>query len=292
MLTRPEGEEPLAGITTLYEGIVFPECPRWRGGSLWFADCHDGKVLNIAPDGTLLESFDVPGNPAGLGWLPDGDMLIVSIDELCIFRRRADNGLTRHADLAPHHRFHANDMVVDRNGNAYVGEVGFRGGQDEQRTTSVLLVTPDGNVRIAAPDVLTPNGSVITPDGKTFILAESMRKRLMAYTIADDGTLDDPQLFAQLGPDQVPDGICLDEDGCIWVASPRTASVIRVAPGGKIVDELRLDSGKPYACMLGGDDGRDLFICTSTGHDPALTRPVRGGTIAVARVQSPGCGCP
>jgi sugar lactone lactonase YvrE len=282
----------MVDITTLYDGIVFPECPRWRGGSLWFADCHDGKVLNIAADGKLLESFDVPGNPAGLGWLPDGDMLIVSIDQLCIFRRRPDNRLTRHADLAPHHRFHANDMVVDRDGNAYVGEVGFRAGQEEPRTTSVLLVTPDGGVSIAATDVLTPNGSVITPDGKTFILAESMAKRLTAFTIAENGTLVDPQVFAQLGPDQVPDGICLDEDGCIWIASPRTASVIRVAPGGKIVDELRVERGRPYACMLGGANGRDLFICVSTGHDPALTRPLRGGAIVVAQVGSAGCGFP
>ena len=279
-------------VTTLYGGIVFPECPRWHDGSLWFSDCHDGKVLRITPDGLLIESFDVPGNPAGLGWLPNGDMLIVSIDDLCIYRRGADNHLIRHADLAPHHHFHANDMVVDLAGNAYVGEVGFRSGQEEQRATSVLLVRPDGSVEVAATDVLTPNGSVITPDGKTFILAESMKKRLTAYTIAENGTLVDPQIIAQLGPDQVPDGICLDEEGCVWVASPRSASVIRVAPNGEVVDEIHLESGRPYACMLGGADGRDLFICISTGHDPALTRPVRGGSIAVARVDSAGCGCP
>ena len=279
-------------VTSVYRGIVFPECPRWRDGSLWFSDCHDGKVLNITPDGTLLASFEVPGNPAGLGWLPDGDMLIVSIDELCIFRRRSDNSLVRHADLTPHHRFHANDMVVDGVGRAYVGEVGFRAGQEEQRQTSVLMVSPDGSVAVAASEVLTPNGSVITPDGKTFILAESMRKRLTAYTVADDGMLIDPRIFAQLGPDQVPDGIFLDAEGCIWVTSPRTASVLRVAPGGAVVDELKIADGRPYACMLGGSDGRDLFICISTGHDPALTRPVRGGAIAVARVGAAGCGYP
>ena len=282
----------MATIRTVYRGIVFPECPRWRDGSLWFSDCHDGKVLNIAPNGTLLDSFDVPGNPAGLGWLPGGDMLIVSIDELCIFRRRPDHSLSRHAVLAPHHRFHANDMVVDSAGNAYVGEVGFRSGQEEQRSTSVLLVRPGGTVEVAVSGVLTPNGSVITPDGKTFILAESMRKRLTAYTIADDGTLVDPKIFAQLGADQVPDGICLDAEGCIWMTSPRTASVLRVAPGGGILEELPVEGGRPYACMLGGEDRRDLFICISTGHDPALTRPVRGGSIGVARVAVAGCGLP
>ena len=279
-------------VTTLYSGIVFPECPRWRDDSLWFADCHDGKVIRIAPDGALLESFDVPGNPAGLGWLPNGDMLIVSIDGLCIFRRHADKSLTRHAELAPHHRFHANDMVVDKSGNAYVGEVGFRGGQEEPRSTSVLLVRPDGSVEVAVSGVLTPNGSVITPDGCTFILAESMQKRLTAYTIAEDGRLIDPKIFAQLGPDQVPDGICLDLQGCIWAASPRSASVILVSPKGEVVDEIHVKNGRPYACMLGGEDGCDLFICISTGHDPALTRPVRGGAIAVARVTIAGCGRP
>lgn len=279
-------------ITALYTGIVFPEGPRWRDGNLWFSDCHDGKVLRIAPDGKMLESFDVPGNPSGLGWLPGGDMLIVSIDDLCIYRRRPDKSHTRHADLSGYHRFHSNDMVVDAAGNAYVGEVGFRSGEEAQRTTNVLLVRPDGSVDIAVSEVLTPNGSVITPDGKKFILAESMMKRLTSYTIADDGTLIDPQLFAQLGPDHVPDGICLDEAGCIWMASPRTASVLRVAPTGEVIDELRLESGRAYACMLGGEDRRDLFICVSTGHDPALTRTVRGGAIAVARVDTPGCGYP
>ena len=282
----------MATISTVYSGIVFPECPRWRDGSLWFSDCHDGKVLRIAPDGTLLESFEVPGHPAGIGWLPDGDMLIVSIDDLCIYRRRSDQSLTRHADLKPWHRFHANDLVVDAAGNAYVGEVGFRSGLEEQRQTSVLLVRPDGTVSVARDDVLTPNGAVITPDGKRFILAESMRKRLTTYTIAEDGTLVEPHIFAQLGPDQVPDGICLDEEGCIWVATPRTGSVIRVAPTGEVVDEVKLASDKAYACMLGGADRRDLFICVSTNHDPAMTRPVRGGAIVMARVTVSGCGYP
>ena len=172
----------MATINTLLEGLAFPECPRWHEGSLWFSDCHDGKVVRMEPGGGVLETFKVPGGPSGIGWLPDGDMLIVSIGDLCVYRRRPNGELRRHANLSAHHRFHTNDMVVGRDGNAYVGEVGFRWDQEEPRSTCLLLVRPDGSVEVAADDVMTPNGSVITDDGRTLILAES---RLKTHRIHD-----------------------------------------------------------------------------------------------------------
>jgi sugar lactone lactonase YvrE len=282
----------LTTVTIVREGLVFPECPRWRDGDLWFSDCHDGRVIRMTPEGRVLGGFEVPGGPSGLGWLPDGDMLIVSIGDLCVYRRGPDGELSLHADLSGHHRFHTNDMVVDGAGNAYVGEVGFHWDREEPRSTSLLLVRPDGSVHVAARDVMTPNGSVITADSRTLIVAESRRQTLIAFTIAADGALADRRLFAQLGPEQVPDGICLDEAGCIWVASPRAGAVIRVSPAGDVVGALPIDGRRPYACMLGGDDRRDLYICLAADHNPERTRKARSGAIAVARVGVAGAGYP
>ncbi len=192
----------------------------------------------MSPGGETRETFDVPGGPSGRGWIPGGAMLIVSIGALCVYRRGVGGALTRHADLSGHHRFHTNDMVVDSAGNAYVGEVGFRGDTEEPRFTSLLLVRPDGSVRVAADDLMTPNGTVITADGRTLIVAESRLKRLTAFTIAGDGALTGRRVFAQLGPDSVPDGICLDESGSIWFASPREHAVLRVNPSGIVTDKL------------------------------------------------------
>ncbi|WP_162527148.1 SMP-30/gluconolactonase/LRE family protein [Sphingomonas solaris] len=279
-------------LDRIYEELVFPECPRWRDGALWFSDCHDGRVVAIAPDGRLLDSFGVPGGPSGLGWLPSGEALVVSIADLCVYRRQSDGSLIRHADLSSHHRFHANDMVVDDRGNGYVGEVGFRGGLEAPKSTVLLLVRPDGAVSVAADDMLTPNGSVITADGGTLIVAESLRHRLMSFTIAADGTLHDRRLFAELDAEAIPDGICLDEAGCIWVASPRARAVLRVSPKDGVVDRIDTGATRPYACMLGGADRRDLFVCLADTHDAAVARKARSGAIAFRTVDVAGCGRP
>lgn len=278
-------------IKILLSKLVFPECPRWHEDTLWFADCHDGKVVQMTPAGQILETFDVPGGPAGIGWLPGGDLIVVSMGDLCLYRRSADRKLCVHADLSGHHRYHVNDMVVDSAGNAYVGEVGFGPGEDP-RATSVLLVRPNGSVEVAAGDMLTPNGSVISDDRSTLVVAESLQRRLVSFRIGADGTLSDRSVFAQLGSDRVPDGICLDAEGCIWVASPRAGSVIRVHPSGDILDEIPTGKLKPYACMLGGTGRRDLFICLAPGHDPVMSRRVRRGAIGIVPVTVPGAGYP
>lgn len=277
---------------TVAGGFVFPECPRWRDGALWFADCHDGKVIRLAPSGEVLESFELPGKPAGIGFLPDGDMLIVSIGELCIYRRDAAGKLHRHADLSGIHSHHSNDMVVDRAGNAYVGEIGFHVGVDPDRPTAFALVRPDGTVSESGRPVLTPNGAVITPDGKTLIVGESLGRRLTAYDIGADGMLSNQRLFAQLDELDIPDGICLDAEGCIWSTSPFSSSIIRVSPTEGVVERITFDDTRPYACMLGGEDGRDLYLCCAPDHDPAKTVPVRKGEMRRLRVPVPGAGLP
>lgn len=277
--------------TTLARGYAFPECPRWHDGRLWFSDQHDGMVHVLNPDGSEAEAFAVPGRPSGLGWLPDGDLLVVSMLERRLYRRH-EGVLSLYAELGALHPGNSNDMVVDRFGRAYAGNIGFDFDAGEAfAPTAIALVGPDGAVSVAAGGIACPNGSVITPDGKTLIVAESMGKCLTEFAIAPDGTLTDRRLFADLD-DRVPDGICLDAEGCVWIAAPFAGVALRVRRGGEIADSVPIGGAAPYACMLGGADGRDLFICCATHHEPHLTVEVRTGRIDVARAPAARAGWP
>ena len=276
---------------TIATGFAFPEGPRWHGGLLWFSDQHNRKVHALEPGGAVVEAFDVSGQPSGLGWLPNGDMLVVSMLERVLYRRHA-GALKRHADLASAHPFQSNDMVVDRAGRAYVGNIGFDFEHGaEPVSTNIALVEPDGSVSVAASDLMCPNGTVITPDGKTLIVGESMGRRLTAFDVGQDGKLSNRRIFADLG-EHVPDGICLDQEGCIWVASPYASAVVRVSPGGQIVGRVPIENGNPYACILGGESGEILFICCAPHHDPKETLAAMGGRIDVAGAPAPRAGWP
>ena len=277
---------------TLAGGFAFPEGPRWHDGQLWFSDQHDGTVVVLDPDGTVAQRIPVPGGPSGMGWMPDGTLLVTSMHERRLYARTPDGTLTVRAELAAFHPGHSNDMVVDATGRAYAGNIGydFNGGE-APRATCVVMITPDGTATIAADALDCPNGTVITPDGKMLIIAESMANRLTAFDIGEDGTLNNRRVFARLG-DHIPDGICLDAEGAIWAASPYSGQVIRVREGGEIVETVTIDGAKPYACMLGGADGRDLFVCCANDHDPTVTMAERAGRIDVARVSVPGAGRP
>jgi sugar lactone lactonase YvrE len=272
-------------------GFVFPEGPRWHDGRLWFSDQHDCRVHVLNPDGSPVESFEVAGRPWGMGWLPDGDLLVVSMMDHKLFRRR-DGRLTLHADFAAIHPGHSNDMVVDKAGRAFVGNIGFdfHAGAEFQPTI-MTLVMPDGAVSIAAENISCPNGPVITADGKRLIVAESYGNCLTEYDIAEDGRLTNRRLFADLAG-RMPDGICLDADECIWVAAPFVGAVLRVKRGGEVIDTVPITNGAPYACMLGGADGRDLFICCATDHAPEKTVTLREGRIDVARAPAARAGWP
>ena len=277
---------------TLAKGFAFPEGPRWHDGKFIFSDQHDGDVITLAADGTVSNRLKVPGGPSGTGWLPNGDLLVASMEEHKLFRLSGGR-LSMHADLSKVHHFHSNDMVVDAKGNVYVGNIGFNPyAGEERRTTVIALVRPDGSVSVAADDLMIPNGTVITADGKRLVVAESFGERLTQFDINADGTLANRRLFAAL-PSHLPDGICIDAEDAIWVASCASHSAIRVKEGGEITDSVPLaGESNTYACMLGGPDRRDLYLCVADSFDPTKTRDLRSGRIDIARVTVPGAGWP
>lgn len=275
---------------TIADGFAYPEGPRWRDGTFWFSDQHAGVVHALSPDGERLDSFAVEGSPSGLGWLPGGDLLVVSMDGHEVMRRR-DGALVRHADLSAFHRAQSNEMAVTPSGRAYVGNIGFDFDHgDAPAPTMLLAVEADGSVRKVADDLLCPNGTVISPDGRTLIIAESLANRLTAFDVAEDGSLSNRRVFADV-PGHVPDGICLDAEGQVWFASPFTSSAVRVREGGEITAKVEVDVGV-FACMLGGHDRRDLFLCCAGSHARSETVGLMSGRIDVARVDVAGAGTP
>ena len=230
--------------------------------------------------------------PSGLGWLPDGRLLVVSMLDRVLMRQEHDGTLVRVADLAPITGGHCNDMVVDAQGRAYVGNFGFELFVEPlvRRPTGLVLVTPDGSVRVVADGLEFPNGAVITPDGGTLILAETFARRLTAFRIAADGTLHDRRLWADLGK-AAPDGICLDAEGAVWVASPRTSEFVRVREGGEVLARIASDR-QAIACVLGGADGRRLFMVSGRVRPEAPSLADRAACIRWLDVDVPAAPAP
>ena len=281
-------------LVTVVDGLSFPEGPRWHEGRLWFSDMHDHRVLAFDPvAGATTVELEVPGQPSGLGWRPDGTMLVVSMTDRRLLAVH-DGRVEEVADLSDVAPFHCNDMVVDARGNAYVGNFGFdlHDPDADQRTTTLVLVTVDGEVRVVADELFFPNGCVITPDGGTLVVGESFTGALTAFTIDDDGSLHDRREWARVRG-AVPDGICLDAEGAIWIASPISHQVLRVAEGGEVLAEIRTsDERQPFACMLGGADRRTLYVCTALDSEPAAARRDRLGRIEAIEVDVAGAGLP
>ncbi len=280
----------MAEFAVLLEGLGFPEGPRWRDGRLWFSDFYAHEVVAVDLDGVRETIVAVPQQPSGLGWLPDGRLLVVSMLDRKLMRLDPD-GLACVADLSDLATGPCNDMVVDAEGRAYVGNFGFQRHAGEAPVRALLArVDPDGQVSVAASDLQFPNGTVITPDGATLIVGESGGARLTAFDRAGDGSLSNRRVFADLAPN-VPDGICLDAEGAIWSADPRNREVIRVVEGGEVLARLPTGERGAYACMLGGPDRRTLFVCTCRTSGPEAAAE-REGRIEITRVDVPGAGLP
>jgi sugar lactone lactonase YvrE len=269
-----------------YGDLAFPEGLRWHAGALHLSDIFGGEVLRLAP-GRREVLGQVSGNPSGLGWLPDGRLLAVSM----LDRAVVEVGGARYAELAAFARGSANDMLVTPKGHAYVGEFGYDYVAGEERQAAkLLLVKPDRSVSVAAEDVWFPNGMELTPDGRTLLLAETPAQRITAFTVGPDGSLADRRVWAQLDAAR-PDGITLDADGALWLASPGTGELLRVAEGGRVLEHRTLPGpGSPSTCVLGGGDGRELYVSVPTSHDRDECVASRGARIYVDRVDVPVAG--
>ena len=275
---------------TLLEGLTFPEGPRWRDGRLWFSDFYTHRVIAVDPGGRAETVAEVPQQPSGLGWTPDGHLLIVSMLDRRLVRLEGGH-LHTVADLSRIATGHCNDMVVDAGGRAYVGNFGYDRHRGEPlRSACIARVDPDGSVSVAAEDLIFPNGTVITPDGKTLIVAETRGHRLTAFDVMPDASLANRRSFAEL-EGCLPDGICLDAEGAIWVTDAGGGPLLRVFEGGRIERTIPTGERSAFACMLGGAERRTLFLCTSTGSGPAMAEK-RDGRIEFFEVEVPGAGLP
>ncbi len=265
-------------MQVLFEGGTFFEGPRWHAGAWWVSDFYSHRVLRVTPSGAAETQAEVPNQPSGIGFLPDGSLLVVSMKDHRVLRRDARGQLVTYADLSSVCGGYANDMLVDRQGRAYVGNIGFDifGGAAPAKT-SIALIDTNGRITVTANDLICPNGMTITADGKTMIVAESFGAALTAFTIQNDGSLTARRPFASLGKapplttaehlletDYIPDGCAIDAEDHVWVADALGKRVCRVAPNGQIVETLRPpnDMGV-YACALGGVDNHTLLLCSA-----------------------------
>jgi sugar lactone lactonase YvrE len=250
------------------DGLVFVESARWHEGRLWFAHWSVGEVLAMTPDGTA--EVMAPGRPAlgwSIDWLPDGRLLVTGES---LVRQEPDGSLVRHADLSGVARHNWNEIVVDRRrGNVYLNgaDTGSSVAGPFPPPGIIAVVAADGTARRVADDINFPNGMVITPDGSTLVVAESVAQRLTAFDIQPDGSLTNRRIWAE---GLAPDGICIDAEGAIWTGAAdvrsRTGSdqdpggaVVRVRDGGEILDRIEFD--RPgFSCALGGPQGHTLYI--------------------------------
>ncbi len=295
-------------LGTLLEGGAFFESPRWHEGRWWVSDFYRHTVSTVDADGREETVLEVEGQPSGLGWMPDGSLLVVSMRDHRILRRAPDGEVTEHADLSAFCGGHLNDMVVDAAGRAYVGNFGFDlMGFGDPAPAALVRVDPDGSASVVAEDLLFPNGSVITPDGTTLIVGETAGARYTAFTLGADGALSDRRVWAQVAPEPEigtlaetlgrlkfgPDGCGLDAEGRIWAADEVNARCALVAEGGAIVDEIAMPEGLDvFACMLGGEDGRTLLMCAAPDFAEHNRSAAREAVLLTTTVSVPHAGLP
>jgi len=295
-------------LATLLEGGGFFESPRWHEGRWWVSDFYRAQVMTVQADGSEAAVMTVEHQPSGLGWLPDGSLLVVSMKDRLLLRRSPTGEVSVHADLTEYCAGHLNDMVLDAHGRAYVGEFGFDlQAFADPAPAKLMRVDPDGAVTVLADDLLFPNGMLITPDGATLIIGETAAARYTAFTLAPDGSVGDRRIWAQVAPAPElgplaqtlpklkfgPDGCTLDADGHVWAADAVGARCVLVAEGGEILDQIDAPEGLGiFACMLGGPDGRTLLMCTAPDFLEANRAHTREAVLLTTLVEVPHSGRP
>jgi len=276
----------------LLSGLAFPESPRWHGGRLRVSDWGTHEVVEVDLQGRSEVIARHPSSPMCIDHLPDGRLLIVSAADGLLLRAEPGGSLVTHADLSGLEDHSWNDIVVDGRGNAYVNNIGFDFPGGEVSTGIVALATADGSARQVADGVAFPNGMAVTPDNATLILAESYAARLTAFDIAADGELSNRRVWADLGAGASPDGICLDAEGAAWYGDVPNQRCVRVREGGEVLQTIDLDRGC-FACALGGEDGRTLFMTANDWRGPAsMAEGECRGQVLTAAAPAPGAGWP
>jgi len=295
-------------IRTVLDGMSYLEGPRWHAGRLFASDFYTGDVVAVDLDGVADPETvaNVPEQPSGLGWMPDGSMLVVSMRDRRVLRVRDGGAPEVHADLSELAPWHLNDMVVDSRGRAYVGNFGFDLMSGAPiRTAGIIRVDADGSATVAAEDLRFPNGTVILPDARTLVVSETLGGRLTAFDLGDDGTLSNRRVWAKLSETAdtedlgeliaaggvAPDGMALDAEGAIWVADALGGPVLRVREGGEILEEISPGTGV-FACALGGADGRTLVMCAAPSFAEHERRDTREALLLACEVDVPRAGLP
>ncbi len=273
----------VTGLTPLASGFCFGEGPRWFEGLLWFSDMLGEAVHTVDLRGSVT-TVPLPGHaPSGLGFRPDGSLLIASTEDRQVLRYDGES-VTTIADLADIAPASLGDMVIDSLGRAYIGSQAFQGGV-------IVRVDPDNTVRVVAEDLDFPNGMVIMADRTTLIVAESIGRRLTAFSIGDRGELSDRRLFADRldGP---PDGIALDAAGGVWTSMTLAHQFERITAGGDVTHRIEIGDRAAIACTLGGPQRRTLFLLSSSDAYPKRLVGTRLSRIDMVTVDTPGAGWP
>jgi sugar lactone lactonase YvrE len=285
--------ESVPALHVLMSGIAFGESPRWHDNRLWVADWGAKEIvaLDLAGKSEVMVRIGFPSFPMCFDWLPDGRLLIVSPREGLVLRREHDGSLVTHADLSSlSKKGHPwNEIVVDGRGNTYINNQGFDFPGAEFAPGFIALLTSGGPARRVADGIAFPNGMVVTPDNSTLVVAESYGKKLTAFDIGADGSLSMRRVWADLG-EGAPDGICLDQEGAVWYADVPNKSCVRVREGGEVLQTIHLDRGC-FACMLGGDGRRTLFmVAREWGGTGRMADDSRTGQVLAAPAPAPGAG--
>lgn len=279
-------------LEMLADGFIFLEGPRWHDNQLWLSDMRGETVYTLSEAGKRSKVASFPKHPSGINFLPDGRVVIVSMQDRKLMQVEAGGKLSEYADLSTMVSYDINDSVCDASGNIYVGNFGYDLLAGEApKTADLIMVAMSGQSKVVASGLEFPNGAVITPDGRTLIIAETFGHKLSAFDRAADGSLSNRRVWAHLG-ERTPDGICLDAEGAVWVSSFVTSEFVRVLPDGSIGDIIVTPGKRAVACNLGGADGRTLFALTFAGELADLGSGKPLAAVEVCRVEVAAAGSP
>lgn len=282
-MTAPKAVAPLPFV----DGIVYGEGPRWHDGRLWFSDGPAGKVYSAGERGNLTVEAEV-AQSSGLGWLPDGTLVVSTLLDAKVYHIDAHGDVKATHDLG-HVAWSTNDLLVTPDGRAYVD---LYQPNVSQTSGQIGLIGADGAVRIVADGLAVPNGLALLPDGSTLVVSETMGSRILAFPTRPDGDLGGPRVFAELGSDRHPDGLCVDAEGAVWVGCYDSSEFLRVVDGGTVTHRVEIDRGWTVAPALGGVDGCTLYMVIDDTTQEGLAKGESTGLIMQARVDVPGAGSP